>query len=102
MTETKKCEHCEKDINLNIRICPFCGGEARDTSDLVLSPLCPRCNISLKVHTMDGEDDNLCPKCGGLWLDRETLYLYHYPRLSHFLPEIVGGQISTIMQDFIW
>ena len=74
MTEMKKCEYCSKDINVNSKICPFCGGEVRDTSDLGLSPLCPRCSISLKVHNMDGEDYNLCPKCGGMWLDRGTFH----------------------------
>ncbi len=74
MTETKKCKHCDKEININIKICPFCGGEVLDHLEQELSPLCPRCSISLRVHTMEGEDYNLCPKCGGMWLDRETFH----------------------------
>ena len=74
MAETKKCEYCGKEININSRTCPFCGGEFRDPIDPGLSPLCPRCNISLKVQTKDGEEYNLCPKCGGLWLDRGAFH----------------------------
>lgn len=74
MTETKKCEHCGKEINKSSRTCPFCSGEVRDVFDPGLSPLCPRCSISLKTHIKDGEVYNLCPKCGGMWLDRDAFH----------------------------
>lgn len=72
MAETKKCDHCSRDINVNFKICPFCGGEVRDSLEQKLPPLCPRCRVSLKIHTRDGEDYHFCPRCGGLWLDRGT------------------------------
>lgn len=73
MPETKKCEHCGREVNVKSRICPFCSGEIRDPVDRKLSPTCPRCSASLKTQTHEGEDYHFCPNCGGLWLDRETL-----------------------------
>jgi len=72
ITETKKCEHCGRDINVACRICPFCGGEVHDGLERKLPPVCPRCGVPLQIHTRDGEEYNLCPQCGGMWLDRDA------------------------------
>lgn len=69
MNETKKCEHCGKDINVRYTICPLCGGHLHEMIK-PLPPVCPRCKKSLVVHLADGEEYDLCPECGGLWLDR--------------------------------
>jgi Zn-finger nucleic acid-binding protein len=74
MNKTKKCEYCNKDINIHIRVCPFCGGEVRDILEKELLPLCPRCLISLESHTRDGENYNRCPRCSGIWLDHEEFH----------------------------
>ena len=74
MTETKKCEFCGKEINVASKICPFCGGEAVDPIDQDLPPMCPRCHVLLQTHTKDEEDYLICPKCAGLWVDRETFH----------------------------
>jgi len=58
MTETKKCEHCSREININCKICPFCGGEVRDRLEQNLPPVCPRCGVSLEIHTKDEEEYN--------------------------------------------
>ncbi len=40
-----------------------------------LPPTCPRCKTSLKVQA--GKDDKfeICPKCGGMWLDKVKFHL---------------------------
>ncbi len=69
MYTTKICNHCGKGINANLKICPFCGGHIRDkTTDI--APCCPRCKKPLVSHTQKNEEYELCPDCGGLWLDR--------------------------------
>ncbi len=84
MYETKNCDHCGKDINAALMICPFCGGHIKDkTGDI--PPCCPRCKKPLVTYTQSpplqgegrggdgvfsGDKYELCPDCGGLWLDR--------------------------------
>src|SRR4030066_1186947 len=108
MNETKTCNHCGKNINKALMICPFCCGHIKDkTGDI--PPSCPRCKKRLVTYTQKNvtalsvedtnEDKNppplqgegracpersrrsgdvvfsgdkyeLCPDCGGLWLDR--------------------------------
>jgi len=69
MPKTKKCIHCGKSINVKYTTCPICGGHIREKVK-ALSPICPRCKASLKIIVKDGEEYDLCPKCGGLWLDK--------------------------------
>ncbi len=68
--KTKLCNHCGKRINAKSRTCPFCAGSLVDH----LAPrtaVCPRCEVTLKIHIPHGdhEEYDICPKCGGLWLD---------------------------------
>ena len=69
MYKTKRCNHCGKDINERLTVCPFCGGYISDTKESI-PPRCPRCRESLQVHIQKDEEYDLCPGCGGLWLDR--------------------------------
>src|SRR3990172_4831197 len=69
MTDIKRCEHCGKEINARYSGCPFCGGDAPEKVTAV-RPECPRCNAPLGAQTHGGEEYDLCPSCGGLWLDR--------------------------------
>jgi len=77
MYETKTCYHCGKSINAALMICPFCGGHIKDKAEDI-PPSCPRCKKSLVTYTQSPplQDENsnahyeLCPDCGGLWLDR--------------------------------
>jgi Zn-finger nucleic acid-binding protein len=68
MYETKRCKYCGKDININYLVCPLCGGHLKDDI-LPAIPECPRCKVPLEVQVHDGDEYNLCPQCGGLWLD---------------------------------
>jgi Zn-finger nucleic acid-binding protein len=74
MDEIKKCEYCGKDISTKYMVCPFCGGHLHEKEKL-LSPICPRCKLPLKLHLSNGEEYNICDKCGGLWLDRSDFHL---------------------------
>lgn len=77
MYETKTCYHCGKSINAVLTICPFCGGHIKDKVEDI-PPSCPRCKKPLVTYTQSPplQDENsnshyeLCPDCGGLWLDR--------------------------------
>ncbi len=69
MRKTKKCDHCGKNINVKYTVCPLCGGHLREKINL-LPAVCPRCEIPLKIHIRGGDEYDLCPECGGLWLDR--------------------------------
>ncbi len=68
MPETKKCEHCGRDINVKYSICPFCGASLSEKTEAI-PPMCPRCKRPLEIHLANGEEYNICPACGGLWLD---------------------------------
>lgn len=70
MADTKVCECCGKSINILLRICPFCGAEVKDTKEK-REPLCPRCSVNLETFVHKGEEYDICPRCGGLWLDRD-------------------------------
>lgn len=73
MDMIKRCDHCRREINAKIKICPFCGGELDDTK-VRLSPQCPRCRNPLETHACGDEKYDLCPNCGGLWLDRDEFH----------------------------
>ena len=70
MNPTKRCAHCGRDINERLLICPFCGGESFSDTGQPFPPQCPRCLKALDVYTKDSEEYGICPRCGGLWLDR--------------------------------
>ncbi|MBI4710275.1 MAG: zf-TFIIB domain-containing protein [Nitrospirae bacterium] len=69
MDETKKCEHCGKDINISYKVCPLCGGHQGETPTPA-PPVCPRCKAPLKTSVINDEEYNVCPSCSGMWLDR--------------------------------
>ena len=69
----KKCEKCGKDINITYDTCPNCG-EDQGSTCLPIPTECPRCKASLKLHVIDGEEYDICPECGGMWLDRDEFY----------------------------
>ncbi len=66
---TKECNHCGGNIHVHFAVCPLCGGEIQDRTDS-LAPVCPRCDCVLEPAVHDKEEYDLCPACGGLWLDR--------------------------------
>jgi Zn-finger nucleic acid-binding protein len=74
VADIKKCEYCGKDISIKYMICPFCGGHLHE-NEKPLPPACPRCKAPLKVYQANGEEYNLCEKCGGLWVDRGEFHL---------------------------
>lgn len=71
--KTKKCIHCKKDMNVNYRACPICGGQQEDIIEK-RPPQCPRCKVPLKIHIVDEEEYDICTECGGMWLDRDEFH----------------------------
>lgn len=67
--EKKKCEHCGGTINEQYTVCPLCGGHLREEMKPLL-PTCPHCKVSLEIQVHDGDEYDICSKCGGIWLDR--------------------------------
>ncbi len=71
--KTRTCEHCSGEVNITYRTCPLCGGhQAEILQDL--QPKCPRCSTDLKLLEGEGEEYDICPECGGMWLDRDEFH----------------------------
>lgn len=73
MYETKTCDACGKEINTLYRVCPFCATQLSDGGEFP-PPACPRCRAPLEIHTQHEEEYDLCPTCGGVWLDRDEFH----------------------------
>lgn len=69
MSETRTCGSCGKEVNAVYRVCPFCAAHLGEGGSF-LPPSCPRCGTPLELFRQHGEEYDLCPRCGGLWLDR--------------------------------
>lgn len=69
MPELIKCSHCGKDINPTVAFCPFCGGQSLGEV-IEGAASCPRCGSPLTQEGRDAMTLDLCPTCGGLWLDK--------------------------------
>ena len=41
--------------------------------DMSRSPLCPECNLDLRIFTLGSVELDFCQECHGLWLDRGEL-----------------------------
>ncbi len=64
-----KCSHCDRNINPKAAYCPFCGGSI-PVAPINNNPVCPRCNTALETHNNDNIETDICPDCGGIWLDK--------------------------------
>ncbi|MFQ5930848.1 MAG: zf-TFIIB domain-containing protein [Nitrospiraceae bacterium] len=103
--KTKKCEHCGKRINVRSRTCPFCAGRIKDRV-AARKAVCPRCEVSLKIHVSreDREEYDICPRCGGLWLDRaefhratrKTTVYRHHPKAVEYLRGPVRDSVKYV------
>ena len=61
-------------------------------SELLARPVdCPRCWVRAERKRRAGIDIDICPKCGGIWLDtRELKKLLSNPNLHRHLTKYVG------------
>ena len=57
-------------MNVRSGICPHCGGGRPSPTEENRNPMCPRCRISLNHYAYRHRDLDMCPQCGGVWLDR--------------------------------
>ncbi len=64
------CPHCGGKVNVTSAKCPHCGGGRAASEDKSRTPMCPRCHISLIHYAYRKRDLDMCPQCGGVWLDR--------------------------------
>jgi Zn-finger nucleic acid-binding protein len=67
--QTKKCNHCGRDINIQYGVCPLCGGDIHDEV-LPVTAACPHCKVPLVIQVHAGDEYDFCRQCGGLWLDK--------------------------------
>ncbi|UCD70522.1 MAG: zf-TFIIB domain-containing protein [Syntrophobacterales bacterium] len=65
-----KCPHCGGKVNVKSTICPHCGGRRPSLMGKKRKPMCPRCNVFLNHFSYRNRDLDICPQCGGVWLDR--------------------------------
>jgi Zn-finger nucleic acid-binding protein len=64
-----RCEHCGREVNPRSAYCPFCGGRVIAPPS-VSEARCPRCGVALEATRGEASEIELCPRCGGMWLDR--------------------------------
>jgi Zn-finger nucleic acid-binding protein len=64
-----RCEHCGRQVNPRSAYCPFCGGRVIAPPS-VSEARCPRCGVALEAAKGEASEIELCPQCGGMWLDR--------------------------------
>jgi len=65
-----KCPHCGGKVNVKGATCPHCVGGRASPADKSRQPMCPRCHVSLIHYAYRNRDLDMCPQCGGVWLDR--------------------------------
>jgi len=70
MSQPQPCPACGKPVNPKSRYCPHCGRENRPPIPGG-DPFCPRCRVPLEPYDYRRSDAYFCPRCAGLWLDRE-------------------------------
>ncbi len=68
--ELIRCNHCGRDVNPKVVHCPFCAGKILVAPIFTNKPVCPRCSTDLEKHSSDDMEIDLCPDCGGIWLDK--------------------------------
>lgn len=100
MTETKTCKYCGKEINVKYMICPLCGGHLHENTN-PLNPKCPRCKTPLKVYLVHGEEYDVCPKCGGVWLDRAEFHLVTREYDVYRKEDDKGGFLREPLKDTV-
>lgn len=64
------CPHCGRRFNIRSAVCPHCGGERPSPPVDRRKPSCPRCHSNLEHYAYRDRDLDMCPQCGGVWLDR--------------------------------
>jgi len=97
MYTTKNCNHCGKDINTTLTICPFCGGHIKDkTGDI--PPCCPRCKKPLVTYTQsphlqgEGRGGDGVRKA----FSEQNLATYNLQYATCFMPDIAIGPDGLI------
>lgn len=86
-TDATKCGHCNARlatiacpscfgmIFLGAKFCSHCGASAVRTETTPEAPMhCPRCRTDTKAVTLGSASLRECPRCEGLWADKDTLH----------------------------
>lgn len=66
---------------------------ARDAAAATEAPLCPRCKVALTERELQQVHVDICPQCGGMWLDAGELDLIRDARksgISRFVDDLFG------------
>lgn len=98
MVNTKVCPHCKRKINQVLKVCPLCGGTVPDEMER-LEPICPRCKVMLEQKIFHGEEYDICPQCGGLWLDRDEFKRTTREPIVYRDKEIKGEYIKSPLSN---
>lgn len=85
-TDATKCAHCGARLAaiacpacfgmmfLGAKFCSHCGASAARAVGALQSPeRCPRCRVPMKAVVIGTADLRECPRCEGLWVDKNTL-----------------------------
>ena len=68
------CPSCFGLIFQGAKFCSHCGAlAARAVASDVTPEQCPRCRVAMKEVVIGTADLRECPKCEGLWGDKDTL-----------------------------
>jgi len=95
---TKQCEHCGKAVNERYAVCPLCGGQLHDEVKTIL-PVCPHCSVPLEIQMHEDDEYDLCPQCGGIWLDRGEFQKATRPSDVYRKEEIKGEFIRGPVRE---
>jgi Zn-finger nucleic acid-binding protein len=69
---TVACPSCFGLVFQGSRYCQHCGARAQRAESATAAHKCPRCRVELGQVTVGQADFQDCPKCAGLWLDKES------------------------------
>jgi len=95
-----KCGQCGREINSKSAVCPFCGAKTGDEK-ISLEPRCPRCGVPLRPELKNNIEIDICPQCGGLWLDQGEFHLVTAESTVYREEKLEEEYIRPVLPDTI-
>src|SRR5678815_5424504 len=95
---TVACLSCFGMVFIGSKFCPHCGKKIERTEEPEVSTRpCPRCHVPLAAITLGSTRALECPRCSGLWIDRETFNEICADREKQ--AAVIGGTPESLEPD---